>query len=282
MTIQVLSVGTPTAGIPKNDKRIDGIIKQLGERNFQSAVDSLAEIGEPAVIPLTNILKGRSIKNWSVQARSINVLARIGTEQAIEVIVETLNDKDSNQYVRGFAAIALGETGSVRMIDPLKLGLKDEKKIVRWKCTQALGMFGREKCVDALHIALKDEDRYVRAAAVQSLGSIKSKEAGEVLMNALRDEHWLVRRNARNAMVEIGKPATRRLIESLSDGDPKVRWQAAGVLGRIKPEGVVAPLINATGDSNWMVRDEAAVSLVRLGFGAERRLRTRADSMDFS
>jgi HEAT repeat protein len=265
VVILVFAAGTIAAGTYGREKRVDQLIEQLGQRDFQGAVDALAEIGEPALEPLIRILKDRSIKAWSIQARAISVLETIGTERAVGAIVDSLNDTGSNQYLRGFAATALGRTGSVKMIEPLGTGLQDEKQFVRWKCTQALGMLGHRKCVDVLFLALRDEDQDVRSAAAKALGDTRSKEAGDILISAFRDQHWLVRLNARNSMVEIGEPAIERLIEELKNRNPRVRWQAAWALGRIKSNRAVGPLTKAMGDTNRMVRDEAAVALVRIG-----------------
>ncbi|UCF15336.1 MAG: HEAT repeat domain-containing protein, partial [Phycisphaerales bacterium] len=260
----ISSAGTVAAATSGQEKRVDELIGRLGQRDWQSAVDALAEIGEPAIESIVHILKDTSIKTWSVQARAINVLQKIGTKQAVGVIVDSLQDTEANQYVRGSAAIALGRTGSAEVVEPLRLGLEDEKQFVRWKCTQALGMLGYRECVGGLVMAAKDRDPYVRAAAVQALGTMKSKDAVDDLVRAFADEHWLVRLNARNGMVEIGEPAAERLIGGLKDSDSRVRWQAAWALGRIKATAAVAPLIETMGDSNWMVRDEAAVALVRI------------------
>jgi len=247
----------------EQQKEIDDLIGGLGQRDWRNAVDALAEIGEPAVEPLIHTLKDRSIKTWAIQARAVNVLAKIGTQRAVGAIIDSLKDTESSEYVRGFAAVALGETKSARMVEPLTLALTDEKQFVRWKCTQALGMLGHRECVSGLVLAVKDRDQHVRAAAVQALGEIRSNDAVDDLVRAFADEHWLVRLNVRNAMLEIGDPATGRLIEALRDENPTVRWQAAWALGRIKSENALAPLVKALEDSNWMVRDQAAVSLVK-------------------
>ncbi|MHC4165820.1 MAG: HEAT repeat domain-containing protein [Planctomycetota bacterium] len=181
---------------------VNHLIEGLGQRGWRDAVDALAEIGEPAVEPLIRILKDKSTRTWTIQARAINVLAKIGTERAVGAIIDSLKDTDSSEYVR--------------------------------------------------------------AAAVRALGEIKSEEAVDDLVRAFADEHWLVRLNSRNALLEIGGPATERLIEALDDRNPGVRWQAAWVLGRIKSENALAPLVKALEDSYWMVRDEAAVAIVRI------------------
>lgn len=261
----VLTAGMVPGETFDQEKKIDELVEGLGQRDWRNAVDALAEIGEPAVEPLIRTLKDKSIKTWVTQARAANVLAKIGTQEAIQAIVESLRDTEMNQYVRGFAAIALGETKSVEMVEALIQALTDENQFVRWKCAQALGILGHRKCVGSLVLALKDEDHYVRAAAVRALGQTKSKEAVDDLIGTFGDKHWLVRFNARNVLVEIGTPATEHLVEALDSRDPDVRWQAACVLGRIKSERALARLVKVLGDSDRRVRDEAAVALVRIG-----------------
>ncbi len=262
--VLVFTAGTAAGKDAEPWKGIDELIDRLGQRDWSRAVDALAAIGDPAVEPLGRALKDKSIKNWSIQARAINVLAKIGTPEAVAAIIDSLKDAELSEYVRGFAAVALGETGSVSMVEPLTVALGDEKQFVRWKCTQALGMLGHEKCVNSLVLAMKDEDQYVRAAAVRALGEIKSEEPVDDLVRALADEHWLVRLNSRNALLEIGGPATERLVEALGDRNPGGRWQAAWALGRVKSEDALVPLVKALEDSDWMVRDEAAVALVKI------------------
>ena len=258
--------------------KVDHLIEGLGQQDWQNAVDALAEIGEPAVEPLIHTLNDESIKTWSIQARAVRVLAKIGTRQAIGAMISSLGDEELSEYVRGFAAVALGETGSLDVVEPLTSALGDEKQFVRWKCAQALGMLGHEECLKGLALATRDRDQYVRAAAVQALGQIKSEESVEDLVRTLADEHWLVRLNAREALLAIGSPATDDLIEALGETNPRLRWQAAWVLGRIKSETALAPLVRALEDSDWMVRDEAAVALVRIDSERSVRLLNEAES----
>jgi len=89
---------------------------------------------------------------------------------------------------------------------------------VRWKCAQALGMLGDKKGTDALIRALNDEDQYVCAAATRSLGHIKAENAAGSLVNVLKDESWLTRLNAREALLQIGKPVVEQLIAAAFSG----------------------------------------------------------------
>ena len=269
-----LFAAVPTRGVTPNrdtsstmskeEIRIEGLARQLGQRDWQRIADSLVEIGEPAVGPLIRTIKNKSIKPWIIQARTVGVLARIGTPLAVEAIVESLRDRDSNSYVRGFAATALAELKIESAVEVLVSTLQDESQFIRWRSAQALGILGRREGADALVLTLKDKDEYVRAAAAKSLGQIKEEDSQDGLVGALTDEHWLVRLNTRDAMLEMGELAVPSLIKALNDENPHTRWQAAWVLGRIKPEAAIQPLIEAMEDTDWMVQDEAAVSLLRI------------------
>jgi HEAT repeat protein len=245
-------------------EKVDELISKLGQRDFHNVVDSLVQVGEPAVEPLIRTLQDRSIKTWNVHAQAVDALAKIGSQRAIEAVVESIEDAGLNQYVRGSAAMAVAELKPKEAAEVFSRVSKDESQFVRWKCVQALGMLGDKKGAATLIRALKDEDRYVRAAAARSLGQIKAENATSNLIDALKDESWIVRLNARVALLHIGELVDGRLITALKDKNSSARWQAAWVLGRIKSERAIEPLIEALSDVDWMVRDEAAVALTKI------------------
>jgi HEAT repeat protein len=256
--------GETSSTISNKEIRIEELAKKLGQRDWQKNADTLVEVGELAIEPLIRILKSKSTKPWIIQARIVGVLGRIGTPSAVQAIVESLRDRDSNSYVRGYAATALAELKIMPAVEVLVSTLQDESQFVRWRSAQALGILGGKEGANALVLTLKDKDEYVRAAAAKSLGQIKAEDSQDNLVAALTDEHWLVRLNTRDALLEMGALAVPHLIKALNDKDPQTRWQAAWVLGRIKPEEAIQPLIEAIEDTDWMVRDEAAVSLLRM------------------
>jgi len=252
-------------------EKVDELISKLGQRDFQNVVDALVQIGEPAVEPLIHTLQDRSIKTWVVHAREVNALAKIGSQRAVEAVVESIEDAGLNQYVRGSSAMAVVELKPKEAAEVLSRVSKDKSQFVRWKCVQALGMLGDKKGAAALIRALNDDDQYVRAASAKSLGQIKAENAAESLIDALKDESWIVRLNAREALLQIGgltdvlgTPYGEQLIAALKDKNSGARWQAALVLGRIKSEKAIKPLIEALADTDWMVRDEAAVALTKI------------------
>jgi HEAT repeat protein len=245
-------------------EKVDELISKLGQRDFHNVVDALVQIGEPAVEPLIRTLQDRSIKIWNIHARVVDALAKIGSQRAIEAVVESIEDAELNQYVRGSAIMAVSELKPKDAVEVLSRVSKDESQFVRWKCVQALGMLGDRKGTVALIRALNDNDQYVRAASARSLGQIKAENAAENLIDALKDESWIVRLNAREALLQISEPADGCLITALKDRNSGTRWQAAWVLGRNECEKATEPLMEALADGNWMVSDEAAVALTKI------------------
>ena len=61
---------------------IDELLAQLGTRHWDEAVDRLAEIGPPAIEPLTG-LTGQA---GHIGGRACEALARIGTPPALAVV----------------------------------------------------------------------------------------------------------------------------------------------------------------------------------------------------
>jgi HEAT repeat protein len=190
------------ASVADERERVDELICRLGQRDWQNSVDALVKIGEPAVEPLIRTLQDRNIKTWAIHARTVDVLAKIGSQQAVDAVIKSIEDSGLNPYVR--------------------------------------------------------------AAAARSLGQIKAENAADSLIDALKDESWIVRLSAREALLQIGEPALKRLIAALKDENSLARWQAAWVLGRIKTEKAIEPLIEVLADGDWMVRDEAAVALTKI------------------
>ena len=263
VVLLVLIAGGLTEGASEKEK-VDKLISRLGQGDWQNTVDALVQMGEPAVKPLIYTLQDRSIKTWNIHARAVNALAKIGSQRAVEAVVESLEDVGLNQYVRGSAAIAIAELKPKEAAQVLSRVSRDKNQFVRWKCAQALGMLGDKKGAVALIQALDDDDQYVRAASAKSLGQIKADNAVESLIDALKDESWLVRLNAREALLQIGEAAVKQLITTLKDKNSRARWQAAWVLGRTKSQQAAEPLIEALADDNWMVSDEAAIALTKI------------------
>ncbi|RKY36993.1 MAG: hypothetical protein DRP72_03565, partial [Candidatus Omnitrophota bacterium] len=143
--------------------------------------------------------------------------------------------KSEDSYVREQAAIALGEIGDKRAIEPLINTLKDRNSDVRKYAAIALGKIGDKKAVEPLINALEDKSWGVCKHAIIALGKIGDKKAIELLINVLRTD-WIVREQAAIALVKISQPAIEPLINALKDKNPGVRKQVA--IAYIKIAGI--------------------------------------------
>ncbi|MCI0527428.1 MAG: HEAT repeat domain-containing protein, partial [Nitrospira sp.] len=198
---------------------------------------------------------------WSAAA---GILGKIGSEQAIEALIQALHDEDSD--IRGLAAWALGRIGNKRAVVALIQALHHADSDVRWSATEVLGEIGSEQAIEALIQALYHEDRFVRWLAAWVLGKIESEQAVEGLIQALHDEDSDIRWLAAEALGKIdNEQAVSILIQALSDRDYDVRGQAAKALGEIGSEQAVSALIQALNDEASSVRKQATEVLGKIG-----------------
>ena len=66
------------------------------------------------------------------------------------------------------------------------------------------------------------------------------------------------------ALCEIGEPAVEILINALKDGEWRLRWHSAEILGEIKDDRAVKPLTDVLNDENNDVRMAATKALERI------------------
>jgi HEAT repeat protein len=112
--------------------------------------------------------------------------------------------------------------------------------------------------------ALKDEDWAIREEAAMALGTYRDPRAVGPLIGLLRDTDRAVRQAAIDALTAIGEPSVPVLGLCLSDPQPGVQEAASSVLALIADERVLAPLIDALGKKDWIIRMHAAKALGRI------------------
>jgi bilin biosynthesis protein len=138
----------------------------------------------------------------------------------------------------------------------------------------------RNKDIKGLMNALTFEnDESIRRDAAFALGKISDSStdiisgsdtfAGEStikqLINSLNNESIDVRKNAAGALIKIGEPAVEMIIDALVDENWRVRWHSAEILGEIKDDRAVKPLINSLNDENNGVRSNSIIALIEIG-----------------
>ncbi len=117
-----------------------------------------------------------------------------------------------------------------------------------------------------LLIELQDPAWYVRAAAVRDLGKMGERAPLEALLAALADEHVSVRANAALALGSMGQrlPVERLSEALLYDSEWQVRESAALALAKTGPQTSEGPLLAALHDSDPQVRQATRQALERL------------------
>ncbi len=186
---------------------------------------------------LIKLLKSKEIM---VKRQATKALANIADEKALESLILSLKDKDNE--VKQNAALALGKIGNRRAGEPLIQALNDKSWYVLEKVIEALGNLREEMAVEhlikalgyALHEFGSDPYSITRRNAAEALGKIGDVKAVTPLIQALKDDSLEVRKQAKKALVMIGKPAIEPLCLGLKDEVSIIRLAVAEVLDQLE------------------------------------------------
>jgi HEAT repeat protein len=117
-------------------------------------------------------------KSWRWTA--CEALGKIGSTDALAVIEQTMQDKDT--YLRAYAVKALAGFDTAEVEDELIQSLKDSFWRVRVSAAEALGERKSKNAVNILiYKAKKDPENNVKVAAVKALGQIADADSMEFL-----------------------------------------------------------------------------------------------------
>jgi len=149
----------------------------------------------------------RALADADPQVRQDAALAlgEIGDARAVEPLLAVMSDTHEVTEVRNNAQEALRRMGPAA-VRPLIRALKDGDVYARTRAAVTLGDIGDPAAVEALVVALRDGDRYVRRYAAESLGKIPDARAVEPLIAALKDREAEVCARAAWALRRVGGP----------------------------------------------------------------------------
>ncbi len=149
------------------------------------------------------------LRSESAEVRSYvaQVLEEMGDVQAVQPLIETLQDTDST--VRRFAISSLGKLRDGRAVESLIPFLNDEEPDMRCAAAVALGDLRDARGVEPLIEALYDPDRSVCSATIIALGKIGGQQAIEPLSKLARttSSEW-VRRYVSETLHQIDEHET--------------------------------------------------------------------------
>ncbi|MBI5684128.1 MAG: HEAT repeat domain-containing protein [Verrucomicrobia bacterium] len=139
------------------------------------------------------------------------------------------------------------------------------------------GIAVRAADTQTLALQLQSERALDRMKAVQTLGEMRNAEAAALLVKCLNDPHIGVRTGAAGALVRIGPPAVRPLVQCLSSSNKDLRRAAARALGDIGDMSAVEALTPLLADPDASVKRVAEASLASLNAKAKAAARMEAE-----
>ncbi len=218
-----------------------------------------------AVAPLIEVLKGSKSSSDEEEVLGYEVdgvvgaLAQIG-QPAVEPLIEILEDKKAGRYAR----LALGRIGAPA-VEPLVKRLGHWHPAACRAAIQALAEVG-PPAVPVLVKRFGSDAWFVREGALEAILNMNDPNAAVgALLKALSHPDWNVRWRAAIAFAQIpDERAVEPLIGLLNDGEPKVRKAAATALGFLGKTRAIQPLIGRFGDPDPFVREAAFLSVGRI------------------
>ncbi|HEY9667441.1 MAG TPA: HEAT repeat domain-containing protein, partial [Coleofasciculaceae cyanobacterium] len=215
----------------------------------ETAADALRDIGTDTAVSVLLQALNENEDDYSIQESATYALEDIGTEAAVLALLQRLNNK--NPHVRERAIIALGNIGTETVVPALVEALKDGRSHNGETAAEALSTINSEAVVSALLQTLKGENSYARSNAASALGEIGTEAAVPALIKALNDEVDYVRASAAEALGKIGaSAAVPGLILVLNDEVDYVRSAAAEALGKIGSQEAELGLLKALNDAS--------------------------------
>jgi len=224
---------------------LQGCLQDSDPAVRSAAARCLGRIGPHARAVVPALTAATRDPEPAVRVQAISALVLLGAEpkELLPMLCERLGDKDPG--VREAAALGLAALGaSAKEAVPILAAAVRAGGDLCWPAV--LGLLeaspGGVEAVDPMKDALGDPGPRVRSGAAKVLGLIGS----------------------------AARPASAALVQGLSDPDAGVRLASAWALGRVDPgEAAAAPLEKALGDTDRLVRIQAAETLARLGKALE-------------
>jgi HEAT repeat protein len=197
-----------------------------------------------------------------IAMRVVYLLGEIRGERAFEHVLPLL--KDSNERVRGSAAIALARIAGEKAIKHLLPLLKDKEPEIRWRAIEGLGEIKGKRAFEYALPLLKDLDVRVRGSAAIALARIDKDKALEHVLPLLKDDD--ARMWAEWALGDIGgEKAIKYLLPLLKDKKPEIRAVAVDVIGWTANERYFEHILPLLNDKEEWVRQAAVTALSKIG-----------------
>ncbi|MGA2631410.1 MAG: Npt1/Npt2 family nucleotide transporter [Terriglobia bacterium] len=204
-----------------------------------------------------------------VRANAVEALAASQDPALVEKLRPLLQGDSTRARINAVLAIATLEgVDSAGASMPMLRDLAGGDARARATATYALGRIPLDDSLDLLVDLLADPDLEIRCAAAQALGRVGSPRVIPELIEALAGRPEL-RHDARRSLAAILRRCGSECIAGLTHTAThaqraEIRSELADVLGRLKDERVIDPLLELLHDPEWRVRWKVLKSFERL------------------
>lgn len=260
------------------EKFIEGLIRLLylddnvGARN--SAIGALIRLNKKATPFLIEAFK---TPNRDVRKFIIDVLGEYEDTRSLPLMLDALKDEDEN--VRATAIEHIGKIRESSVVDALIAILESDDIWTAYPAADALGRIGDKKAIPSLIKAL--QKKTLRGPAIKALSSIADPMTLQYIVPFLEDSSKTTQEDAilgiqrfyhKGVREEIiidsiksilGDRILETLIEQIWSVKPDVRISAILILGMMKDERALRPLLDVSQDENF--REEVKRALVFIG-----------------
>lgn len=214
------------------------------------AIEKLGRSGDPEAMDL--LIEALQDRDGLVPVKAAEALGRMRNPRSVPALAQAI--KDSENYVRSAAAEALAQIGEPAIASLVGI-LNEPDPAIRDMAVHALGKIG-PSAVAPLTDLLRNPQRAIREVAVEALGNISDEEAVAPLIAALTDRERIVREKAARALVSIGKPAVTALFNALKHPSVEVQKHANWALEKLGREPMTETYERPIAHGKWKDLDE--------------------------
>ncbi len=260
------------------DTFIEGLIQLLylddnaGARN--SAIEALIRLNKKATPYLMEAFK---TPNRDVRKFIIDVLGKYEDKRSLPLMLDALKDEDEN--VRATAIEHIGKVRESSVVDALIAIIESDDIWTAYPAADALGRIGDKKATPSLIKALHKEtltgpaikalsliaDPMTLQYIVPFLGDPSKTIQEETILGIERYYHRGIREEVITDAIKslLGDKILETLIEHIWSVKPDVRISAILILGMMKDERALSPLLEVSQDDNY--KEEVRRALVFIG-----------------
>jgi HEAT repeat protein len=302
----------PVLGRLKDKKAVDALlnafnIRRASPRETAAVVEALGRSGDPRAVSeiaaAEDYLRSMTLQLGDLPAhlqilrlKILEALGRLGGDQAVSILEESVNDKDPRvveEAVRALGRLqvkdalpalqqlaaqggdmtqavfeAFAAIGDKRAVSTLEQGLTSQDKFVNVEAAYALAALGRKNMAARLESFLKNDpgSEKVGILAAYYLAKMDRASGLDHLVALMKTPGSGYAVLAADALGKSENPrAVLPLVEALKTDDPSLRLSIARGLGLLGGTRALSALKKLRGDPNPGVHNAALASLAELG-----------------